>query len=305
MKKSKTDFTQPLSGESEESLAYQEVLDYLIETGRYPDPAQADNDASERVQFCEAMDLYANDERLKNASAQQRKMHALIHSNKLYDVIAKNGGYLPVSKKTKPVAPLPEAEEDEILPALYPDPDYDPGDDLYDVSIDRDLPDDAPAAVEPVNDTAIPETENVFLNLILYLSTTAGFVAILLTASRFYLGNDDLFQITKYGFLQFIVLLLVSVAFAEVSGRQMTRLRYMSSYAFLLTTATLSGLLFLQPSWAETASSFHVETAGMLVNFIIDKLLAIGPFRLGVFFAVTALILLITTWFARQNINHD
>jgi hypothetical protein len=43
---------------------------------------------------------------------------------------------------------------------------------------------------------------------------------------------------------------------------------------------------------------------GVIVNFIIHRVIEIGPFWLGVFFAVTALLILIVTWLTGRKINH-
>ena len=130
-----------------------------------------------------------------------------------------------------------------------------------------------------------------------------GTVIILLAAIRYFFGSEDLLRITKYSFLLFTALLLAFIALLEVSGRLMRRLRYAVSYLFLLATATLSGLLFLQQPWAEDAFHLRSGVVGMIINFIIHKLIAIGPFWLGVFFAEAALVILIITWLAGLKIS--
>jgi ABC-type multidrug transport system fused ATPase/permease subunit len=311
--KGKTDFMQGFNGESEETQAYREVLGYLVEMGRYDDVVQADNDASERVKFCEEIGLYADDARLKNASVVQRKLQALIHANKLHDVITENGGYLPTSNTMESARPMLDAGNDGVLPEIYPVSDYSDQDETghnegtlqYLVSNDRARFDDDTETAEPVIETVISVKENTFLHLTRYLSTVLGIVAVLLAASRFIFDSDALLQITKYSFLLFILLLLVIVSLSEVSGRLMKRLRYAVSYLFLLATGTLSGLLFLQQPWAETTFYLRGGAMGMIVNFLIHRVIAIGPFWLGVFFAVTTLILLFVTWFAGRELSDD
>ena len=322
--KGKTDFMQGLGSESEEARAYREMLDYLVRAGHYTDAAQADNDASERVQFCEEMDLYADDARLKNASVLQRKLQALIHSNQLQEVLADNGGYLPGSGATGSTLTSLAEQDDEVLPEIYPDPDFSDTPDHFDtneIGTDPDTEQDTDTERFAANDdlarsadddatvALIMETvsakENSFLHLIRYLSTALGIIAVLLAASRFYFDSDALLRISKYSFLLFTMLLLVAVALSEVSGRLMRRLRYAVSYLFLLTTATLSGLLFLQQPWAETTLQLHGGMVAMIFNFLIHRVIVIGPFWLGVFFASIALLLLIITWFAGRKISDD
>jgi hypothetical protein len=340
--KGKIVFMQNYSSESEEQQAYRDVIDYLISIGRYDDAEAADNDASEKVKFCEVMDLYADDARLRNASVLQRKLQALIHSNQLLDIISENGGYLPGSNEVESVAPeftepvlagpvlaehvlsepALDAVDDEVLPEIYTDhsdpaadnndifttdanPDHDPGTTLIPVSGDHARSYHDLANPEPIIETAISVKENTVLHQARYLSTVLGIVAVLLAASRFYFDSDALLLITKYSVLLFSLLLLLSVALSEVSSRLMTRLRYAVSYSFLLVTATLSGLLFLQQPWADTAFHFRGGAIGMIVNFLIHRLIVIGPFWLGVFFAVTALFLLVVTWFAGRKISND
>jgi len=311
--KGKTDFMQGFSGESEEQQAYREVLEYLVETGRYADAAQADDDASERVKFCEEMDLYADDARLKNASVLQRKLQALIHSNNLQDILTDNGGYLPTVNLTESAQSIRDEGDDGVLPEIYPvsfdsdqvDTGHNQGKVQYPASHYHARSEDDPATAESLVETAISAKENTFLHLARYLSTVLGMVAVLLAASLFYFNSDALLRITKYSFLLFIILLMVSVAFSEVSGRLMTRLRYAVSYSFLLVTTTLSGLLLLQQPWTEAGFHPRGGVIGVIVNFLIHRVIAIGPFWLGVFFAVTALILLVVTWIAGRKISDD
>ena len=306
--KGKSDFLHGFSDEAEEQQAYREVLDYLVREGRYTNVIDADNDASERVRFCEKLDLYADDQRLSNASAYQRKILALIQANQLQEVIAENDGYLPGLDDNDSSESSHYAETDEILPVVYPDPDSNPTMDVYHLSSDHGRTVDGrsghdPATAEPVVEVAKPPKENGYLYLIRDLSTALGAVIILLAAIRFFFGSEDLLRITKYSFLLFTVLLLAFIALLEVSGRLMRRLRYTVSYLFLLATATLSGLLFLQQPWAEDAFHLRSGVVGMIINFIIHKLIAIGPFWLGVFFAETALLILIATWLAGLKIS--
>jgi len=83
----------------------------------------------------------------------------------------------------------------------------------------------------------------------------------------------------------------------------MRRLRYAVGYLFVVATATLSGLLFLQQPWAEDAFHLRDGAVGIIVNFIIHRAIAIGPFWLGVFFAVTALVILVITWLSGRKVN--
>jgi hypothetical protein len=311
--KGKSDFLHGFSGEREERQAYREVLDYLVREDRYVDVVDADNDASERVRFCEEMELYARDPILRNASVHQRKIQALVHANQLQEVIAENDGYLPVSDDNDtPDIGEPESslytETDEILPVVYPDPDHDPAMDDYHLSSDRGRTvhgrsgHDSATAV-PVVEMAKSSKANAFLYLIRDLSAALGTVMILLAVIRFFFDSENLLHITKYSFLLFTVLLLVFIAFLEVSNRLMRRLRYAVGYLFLVATATLSGLLFMQQPWAEDAFYLRGGAVGIIVNFIIHRVIAIGPFWLGVFFAVAALVILIVTWLAGRKIN--
>ena len=135
--KGKSDFLHGFSDEAEEQQAYREVLDYLVREGRYADVIDADNDASERVRFCEKLDLYADDQRLRNASAYQRKILALIQANQLQEIIAENDGYLPGLDDNDSSESSLYAETDEILPVVYPDPDSNPTMDDYHLSSDH------------------------------------------------------------------------------------------------------------------------------------------------------------------------
>jgi hypothetical protein len=159
------------------------------------------------------------------------------------------------------------------------------------------------ATAVPVVEMAKSSKVNDFLYLMRDLSAVLATVIILLAAIRFVFDSEDLLHITKFSFLLFAVLLLVFIALLEVSSRMMRRLRYAVGYLFVVTTATLSGLLFLQQPWAQDAFHLRGGAMGMIVNFIIHRAIAIGPFWLGVFFAVTALLILIVTWLAGRKVN--
>ncbi len=311
--KGRSDFLHGFSDEREEQQAYREVLDYLVREGCYADVISADNDASERVRFCEEMELYARDPVLRNASVYQRKIQALINANELHEIITENDGYLPGSDDDdSPDIGEPEsslcAEADDILPVVYPDPDRDPA--MHDYHPNSDRGRTVHARSGPDSATAVPVVEmaksskvNDFLYLMRDLSAVLATVIILLAAIRFFFDSEDLLHITKFGFLLFTILLLVFIALLEVSSRMMRRLRYAVGYLFVVATATLSGLLFLQQPWAEDAFHLRGGAVGMIVNFIIHRAIAIGPFWLGVFFAVTALLILIITWLAGRKVN--
>ena len=310
--KGKSDFLHGFSDEREEQRAYREVLDYLVREGCYADVIKADNDASERVRFCEEMELYARDPVLRNASAYQRKIQALINANELHEIITENDGYLPGSDDDSPDIDKPEsslcAEADEILPVVYPDPDRDPAMHDYHLSSDQGRTGHARSGLDSA--TAVPVVEmaksskvNDFLYLMRDLSAVLATVVILLAAIRFFFDSEDLLHLTKFGFLLFTVLLLVFIALLEVSSRMMRRLRYAVGYLFVVATATLSGLLFLQQPWAEDAFHLRDGAVGIIVNFIIHRAIAIGPFWLGVFFAVTALVILVITWLSGRKVN--
>ena len=311
--KGRSDFLHGFSDERKERQAYREVLDYLVREGCYADVISADNDASERVRFCEEMELYARDPVLRDASVHQRKIQALINANELQEIITENDGYLPGSDDDAPDIGEPEsllyAEADDILPVVYPDPDRDPAVDDYHSSSDRGRTVNArsrhdSATAIPVVEMAKSSKANAFLYLIRDLSAALGTVMILLAAIRFVFDSENLLHITKYSFLLFTVLLLVFIALLEVSGRLMRRLRYAVGFLFLVATATLSGLLFLQQPWAQDAFHLRGGAVGVIVNFIIHRVIEIGPFWLGVFFAVTALLILIVTWLTGRKINH-
>lgn len=310
--KGKSDFLHGFSDEREEQQAYREVLDYLVREGCYADVTSADNDASERVRFCEEMELYARDPVLRDASVHQRKIQALINANELQEIITENDGYLPCSDDDAPdIGELDSslyAEADDSLPVVYPDPDRDPAMDEYHPSSDRGRAVHARSGRDSA--TAVPAVEmaksskvNAFLYLMRDLSAALATVIILLAAVRFVFDSEHLLHITKYSFLLFIILLLVFIALLEVSSRLMRRLRYAVSYLFLVATATLSGLLFLQQPWAEDAFHLRGGAEGVIVNFIIHRVIAIGPYWLGVFFAVSALFILIITWLAGRKID--
>ncbi len=311
--KGRSDFLHGFSDESEEQQAYREVLDYLVREGCYADVISADNDASERVQFCEEMELYAHDPVLRDASVHQRKIQTLINAHELQEIITENAGYLPGSDDDAPDIGEPEsslyAETDDILPVVYPDPDRDPAMDDYHPNSDRGRTVHARSAHDSA--TAVPVVEmakaskvNAFLYLMRDLTAALATVIILLAALRFVFDSEDLLHITKYSFLLFTILLLVFIALLEVSGRLMRRLRYVVGFLFLVATATLSGLLFMQQPWAQDAFHLRDGAVGLLANFIIHRVIAIGPFWLGVFFALTALVILIVTWLTGRNINH-
>ena len=312
--KGRSDFLHGFIDESEEQQAYREVLDYLVREGCYADVISADNDASERVHFCEEMELYAHDPVLRDASVHQRKIQALINAHELQEIITENDGYLPGSNDDD-VPDIGElksslcAEADDILPVVYPDPDRDPAMDDYHSNSDPGRTVHARSAHDSA--TAVPVVEmekaskvNAFLYLMRDLTAALATVIILLAAIRFVFDSEDLLHITKYSFLLFTILLLIFIALLEVSGRLMRRLRYAVGFLFLVATATLSGLLFLQQPWAQDAFHLRGGAVGMMANFIIDRVIAIGPFWLGVFFAVTALVILIVTWLTGRNINH-
>jgi hypothetical protein len=307
----KTNFMHDFSDESGEMHAYQEILDYLIKTGRYADATEADNDARERVRFCEEINLYADDPRLKNASLQQRKIHALIHSNKLQAVIAENGGYLPGSEKTQVLPPAVNAEVSETSPAACSAPDHGQERDLVSTDFVRSIID--LSAAEPATkkavmrntdvDIEVPSGENSFLQVARYVSKVLIIVAILLASSVFFFSSDEFLQFTKYTFFLFVVVMIVSVGLSDVSSRLMLRLHYAVGYLSLISSATLSGLLFLQQPWTESAFNLRGGLIGIMVNFILHKIIAIGPFWLGVFFAVIASAFLVTTWRAGRKIK--
>jgi hypothetical protein len=301
--KGKTNFMHGYSGEAEEMYAYQEMLDYLIQAGKYPDVIAADNDARDRVRFCEEMDLYADDARLKNASVYQRKIQALIHSNKLQDIIAENDGYLPGLNNI--LKPAESAAADEVLPVIYPVPNSaaNPGLDHYDVIINQGRSENDFLIAKPAVNATIATKDNSFTQLAWYITKALIMVFVLLAGFTFFFNSSDILRITKYSFLLFIVLLVAFVTLSEVSGKLMMRLRYTVSYLFFLTAASLSGLLFLQQPWVESAFSLYGGFSGIIVNFIIHRVIIIGPFWLGVFFAAMAFVLLLATWLTGRKIR--
>jgi hypothetical protein len=168
------------------------------------------------------------------------------------------------------------------------------------------VPDAKKATIKRVvAETAISQKENTFLQVVRYISKASLIVAAMLGSSVLFFRSDALLQVTKYTFFLFIVMMIAAIGLSEVSSRLMLRLRYAAGYLSLIASASLSGLLFLQQPWAESAFNLRGGLLGVLVNFIIERVVAIGPFWLGVFFAFVASVFLLTTWQAGRIIRDD
>lgn len=79
----------------DEKKAFDELVTYLINIGKYQNKLVAEQDAKDRVSFFNELGLYKTDPQLANASQYRRKVHALIYAHNLHDVIVANNGDLP------------------------------------------------------------------------------------------------------------------------------------------------------------------------------------------------------------------
>jgi hypothetical protein len=299
----KSNFIHGFTDASEEINAYREILDYLVRSGNYSDVTQADNDAKERVRFCDEMDLYADEPKLKDASVLQRKIQALIYANKLQYVIAENAGYLPGSSNNEAVKPAINVASSNIMPDPGPYPELDSEVALNDVIIKLDRSEHVVSKPEPAIEPVITAKQNAFLQISGFVSKALLIVFVLLASLKYFFSSEDALGIIKYSFFLFSVLMVLFAGLFEASGRLLLRLSYAVSYLSFLTAAALSGLLFLQPPWAVSTFYFHGGMTAVIVNFIIHTVMDIGPFWLGVFFGVVAFFLLIASWTAGRKIR--
>lgn len=292
--KDKTNFMREFADESEQQQAYQVLLDYLVNMGHYADEAEADNDACERVRFCEEIDLYADNEYLKNASIHQKKIQALIHANGLQDVIAENDGNLPEINNTvsTQLSPVQESNVISLVPGASPESVV-----VLEASENGSLASAEKAVTESVSTVEdLPAAKrNPFLQAVLYLAKSVIIIGILLISLTLLLSSEQQLQIIKYGFLLFAVLMFLFVGFSEVSSKTLKHLRYAVGHILFITTTSLSGLLFMQQPWLESTFTFRGGFLGLVVNSIIHTVLTIGPYWLGTFFAVMAFFLFIAT----------
>lgn len=291
-----------LTDVAQEIRAYRELLNYLIRSGKYADLTEADNDAKERVRFCEEMDLYSENPLLMNASVHQRKLQALIHANDLQHIIAENAGYLPEPRNNESVKSSSSAAADEnIAAAARAEPEL-----SSEIEHDEAVNPLARSGhdystIESNVDTATTTTKNPVSQIIRYVSKAFIIVLMLLACFAYFFSSENLLVIIKYSFLLSVMLVVVLVGISGVSGKFMVRLRYAVGYLSFLTSAMLSGLLFLQPPWEESVFNLRGEAFGIIINFFIHRVVAIGPFWLGALFAVCAIALLITTWLSGRK----
>ena len=273
----------------EQQQAYQAVLDYLVATGAYIDADEADNEAGERVKFCEEIDFYADNEQLKNATIYEKKRQVLIHANDLYDIIAENDGDLPIpvhsdTSADSAVTNDADVTDDETVTrpetggAVVPEPDEE-------------------ALAEPVAE--IEDTtrrrQNPFLRIVLNLGTSAIITGVLLVSMTMLFNSEQQLQIIKYGFILFALLTLLFVALLEAHNETSLRMRSRVGHSLFITAASLSGLLLMQPLWDESTFTPLDGLRGLLLNPIIHDIHIIGPYRVGIFFAVIALLVFIAT----------
>lgn len=291
--KDKTNFMREFADESERQQAYLALLDYLVNTGSYPDVTEADNDACERVRFCEEIDLYADNEYLKNASIHQKKIQALIHANGLQDVIVENDGNLPeLNNASTQLSPVQESNVISLVPGASAESDV-----VLKASENGSLASPEKSVTEslPADEDLPAAKRNPFLQAVLYLGKSAIIIGILLVSLTLLFSSEQQLQIIKYGFLLFAVLMFLFVGFSEVSGKTLKHLRYAVGHSLFITTTSLSGLLFMQQPWLESTFTFRGGLLGLVVNSIIHTVLTIGPYWLGMFFAVMAFFLFIAT----------
>lgn len=248
----KTDFMHALTDVAQEIRANLELLNDLIRWGKYAYLTEADNDAKERGRFCEEMDLYSEYPLLMNASVHQRKLQTLIHANDLQHIIAENAGYLPEPKNNESVKSSSSAATDEnIAGAARAEPELSS-------EIEHD------EAVNPLAQAIITQQlsqmlirqqrqqKNPVSQIIRYVSKAFIIVLMLLACFAYFFSSENLLVIIKYSFLLSVMLVVVLVGISGVSGKFMMRLRYAVGYLSFLTSAMLSGLLFLRPPWAES-----------------------------------------------------
>lgn len=117
-------------------------------------------------------------------------------------------------------------------------------------------------------------------------------------------SKEELTDSTKYVFIAFISLIIIFGVSASIGGKISTYIRYGISHIFWLTTATLSGLLFIQESWSEPAHRLGGGAIAALIKLAIGIAVFLGPFWLGAIFCVLSLLLVLVAWSTWDDIKN-
>jgi len=286
-----TNFLHGSTDEADEIRAYDELRDYLIKNGKYSDAVEADDDAGERVEYFDGLGLYNEDSQLINASIYRKKTHALIYAHGLHDVIVKNSGFLPdaglnENPETDPLKKLVDMANSEVASGASKD------------SVIKKLILSGldPEKAETFANTIISSRNNHFSQVAKYLGISIIIFAMWFWAlTSIVTDKNQLTHIAKYDFMLFIALMAVFGLLSKFGGKVSAYLRYGTSYFLWLSVATLSGLLFLQDSWAESLIHVRGGPIGILFS-IINIAISIGPKWLGLIFGFLSFALLVMSW---------
>ncbi len=264
--------------ESDQQVAYQAILEYLVSKGKYANVTEADTDASERVRFCEEIDLFDDDEQMRDASIHEKKLQVLINANGLQDIIAENDGDISRLNHTDAIQPPPSREEVAISLETEPVVAHN----AEALAFEQET--HAPSTMEQDSDSV---KRNPLLQTVLHLGRSAIAISILLVSLAHMFNSEQQLQIIKYGCIVFTVLLFIFVGLYEVSSKILSRIRFTFGYSLFITSAILSGLLLMQ-QWSMSTFTFYDGLQGLAVNPVIHSLLNIGPYWLGICFAAMA-----------------
>jgi len=294
--KGKINFMRGFADESEQEQAYLALVDYLVSDGKYANVDEADDDASDRVQFCEEINLYADDEQLKNATIHEKKIRVLIQANELWTIIANNDGTLPDSGHDAATQATASEEADGLSFTAEPEPA--PERDTVLEAIEKD---GTESPEEAVNETltAVEDIPRVkhrpYLQAALHFGKLSIVISILLLGLATLYSAEQQLQIIKYGFYLFTALIFLFAGLYEVSGKILICLRHVVGNSLIVTTASLSGLLLMQQPWLESPFPLYHGFKGVIVNPLVHSVLIIGPYRLGLCFSLLALLFFIAT----------
>ncbi|NNJ49890.1 MAG: hypothetical protein HKP22_05925 [Gammaproteobacteria bacterium] len=278
-----TNLMRDSADETEKQQAYQAMLEYLVSIGNFADVSKADADANVRVQFCEEIGLFADDEQLKNASIYEKKLQVLINANGLQDIIAENNGAIPRPNSSEAIQRYRSEESDAS-------------------SLDTEsvLGDDAVAETfeDEINEQSQTSTglssvkRNYLLKAAMHLGISAVFTIIVFASLMLLFSHQQQLQIIKYGFMLSAVLLFIFVGLYEVSSKILARARLSVGLSLFITMATLSGLLFMQ-QWDESTFTVRDGLFGLVVNPIVRSVIDSGPYWLGIVIVVIASLIFI------------
>jgi hypothetical protein len=292
--KGKINFMRGFADESEQEQAYLALVEYLVSKGKYANVDEADDDASDRVHFCEEINLYTDDEQLKTATIHEKKIRVLIQANDLWAVIAKNNGTLPYPDHAAITHPPAPEEADHLSFTAKPAPERD-------TVLEAIEKDGLESPEEAVNETltAVEDIPRVkhrpYLQAALHFGKLSIVISIVLLGLTIFYSGEQQLQIIKYGFYLFTALIFLFAGLYEVSGKILICLRHVVGNSLIITTASLSGLMFMQRPWLESTFTVYDGFQGLIVNPIVHSVLSIGPHWTGMFFAVLALLLFFAT----------